>query len=50
MLDIVEVLESDLGLPVLHPGVATAWEIMQRLGVHAPKSGYGHLLAALPRG
>ena len=50
MLDMIEPLERDLGIPVLHPGVATAWEIMLRLRVHAPKQGYGHLLAHLPKG
>lgn len=50
MLDIVETLENDIKIPVLHPGVATAWEILLRLGVHAPKNGYGRLLADLPPG
>ena len=48
MLDIVETLEQDLRVPVLHPGVATAWEIMLRLGVRAPRTGYGRLLSDLP--
>src|SRR5215813_3277674 len=50
MLDIVETLERDLQVPVLHPGVATAWEIMLRLKVRAPRTGYGRLLAELPKG
>ena len=50
MLDIVELLEQDLQVPVLHPGVATAWEIMLRLHVREPKAGYGRLLAELPAG
>ena len=50
MLDIVATLERDLGIPVLHPGVATAWEILQRLRVHAPREGYGYLLSHLPKG
>ena len=50
MLDIVETLEQDLAVPVLHPGVATAWEIMLRLHVREPKAGYGRLLAELPAG
>jgi maleate cis-trans isomerase len=50
MLDMVEALEQDLRIPVLHPGVATAWEILLRLGVHAPRTGYGRLLADLPPG
>lgn len=48
ILDIIEMLEQDLGVPVLHPGVAQAWEIMKRLHVRQPKSGYGRLLAELP--
>lgn len=50
MLDVVEAIEQDLGVPVLHPGVATAWEIMLRLRVHHPRRGFGRLLAELPRG
>jgi maleate cis-trans isomerase len=50
MLDIVEDLEQDLGVPVLHPGVSTAWEIMLRLKVHKPRNGYGRLLRELPKG
>jgi len=50
MLDIVETLERDLEVPVLHPGVATAWEIMLRLKVREPRAGYGRLLAELPKG
>ena len=50
MLDIVEKLERDLQVPVLHPGVATAWEIMLRLKVREPKAGYGCLLSEMPTG
>jgi maleate cis-trans isomerase len=50
MLDIVETLERDLQVPVLHPGVAAAWEIMLRLHVREPKAGFGRLLAELPAG
>jgi maleate cis-trans isomerase len=49
MLEMVETLENDLRIPVLHPGIATAWEIMMRLNVHAPRAGYGRLLADLPQ-
>ena len=48
MLDIVATLEQDLQVPVLHPGIATAWEIMVRLKVREPKLGYGRLLSELP--
>ena len=50
MLDVVEDLEADLGVPVLHPGVATAWEIMLRLRARVPQKGYGRLLSEFPAG
>lgn len=50
MLDMVEPLEQDLEVPVLHPAVANAWEVMLRLRVRQPKQGYGRLLSELPRG
>jgi maleate cis-trans isomerase len=48
ILDIIEALEQDLQVPVLHPGVAQAWEIQKRLHVRQPMAGYGRLLAELP--
>ena len=48
ILDIIELLEQDLQVPVLHPGVAQAWEIQKRLHVRQPKTGYGRLLAEMP--
>ena len=50
ILDIVEDLERDRGVPVLHPGTATAWEIMIRLKVRHKQTGYGRLLSELPAG
>jgi maleate isomerase len=47
-LDIVEPLERDLGVPVIHPIAARAWEIQKRLGIHLPVRGYGTLMATLP--
>jgi maleate cis-trans isomerase len=47
-LDIVDMLERDLGVPVVHPVTARIWEIQKRLHVREPVAGYGHLLAALP--
>jgi len=49
MLDVVEELEQDLEVPVVHPAVATAWEIMYRLRIRQPKTGFGRLLSELPR-
>jgi maleate isomerase len=46
---IVELLEQDLQVPVVHANVAQAWEIQQRLLVHQPRCGYGRLLRELPK-
>jgi len=48
-LDILEMLEEDAGVPVLHSVAAKSWEIQHRLRVRAPIAGYGKLLATLPR-
>jgi maleate isomerase len=48
ILDIIEPLEQDLGVPVIHPGVAQCWEIQKRLRARQPRSGYGRLLAEMP--
>ncbi len=48
ILDIVEELEQDLQVPVIHPVVAQCWEIQKRLHVRQPKKGYGRLLAEMP--
>jgi maleate isomerase len=47
-LEIIEPLEQDLGVPVVHAEVARAWEIQKRLHVNQPFKGYGRLLATLP--
>jgi maleate isomerase len=47
-IDIIEPLERELGVPVVHPVVARAWEIQKRLHLHVPIPGYGKLLAELP--
>jgi maleate isomerase len=48
ILDIIEPLEQDLGVPVIHPGITQCWEIQKRLHVNQPRGGYGRLLAELP--
>jgi maleate isomerase len=48
ILDIIDPLEQDLGVPVIHPGVAQCWEIQRRLHVRQPQKGYGRLLAEMP--
>ncbi len=47
-LDIIETLERDLGVPVIHPVTARVWEIQRRLSVNETRSGYGVLLSELP--
>lgn len=47
-LDIIEPLEQDLGLPVIHATPAQCWYIQKLLGVRQPKPGYGRLLAEMP--
>lgn len=47
-LDVIEMLEHDLGVPVVHAVASKAWEFQKRLKVHAPRDGYGKLLRDLP--
>jgi maleate isomerase len=47
-LDIIERLEQDLGVPVVHPVTARVWEFQKRLHVREPRKGYGYMLEALP--
>jgi len=47
-LHIIEMLEQDLGVPVVHAVTARVWEFQKRLHVREPRSGYGHMLSALP--
>jgi maleate isomerase len=47
-LDIIDPLEKDLGLPVVHAGPARCWETQLRLGLRYPIDGYGKLLAEMP--
>jgi maleate isomerase len=45
---IVEVLEQDLQMPVVHANIARAWEIQKRLMINQPGKGFGRLYAELP--
>jgi len=47
-LDIIQLLEQDLSVPVIHPVTARVWEFQKRLRVHEPREGYGVLLSELP--
>lgn len=49
VLDIIQMLEQDLGLPVVHPVPSRVWEFQQRLHIREPRDGYGQLLATLPK-
>jgi len=47
-LDIIDMLEQDLQVPVVHPVPARVWEIQKRLHVRQPVKGFGRLLAEFP--
>jgi len=47
VLDVIELLEQDLGVPVIHPVVTRCWEIQLRLSIRERVSGYGRLLAEM---
>jgi maleate cis-trans isomerase len=47
-LNIIEMLEQDLQVPVVHPVPARVWEIQKRLYVRQPVKGFGRLLEAFP--
>jgi maleate cis-trans isomerase len=48
VLGIVEMLENDLGVPVVHAGSAQCWQALKILNVRHTQTGYGRLLAELP--
>jgi maleate cis-trans isomerase len=47
-MNIIARLEDDLGVPVVHPVTARAWEILKRLRLRKPIKGYGILLEKMP--
>ncbi|NIO11922.1 MAG: hypothetical protein GTO40_29390 [Deltaproteobacteria bacterium] len=47
-LGIIEMLEQDMGVPVIHPVPARAWAIQRKLHVNQPVKGYGCLLEKMP--
>ena len=47
-LNIIQTLEQDLQVPVVHPVTARVWEMQKRLHVREPRKGYGYLLEAMP--
>jgi maleate isomerase len=50
VLPVIDRLERDLGVPVVHPVPARCWEMQLRLSVRQPVAGYGRLLAEMMPG
>lgn len=48
IMDVIEALENDLQVPVIHPVAARCWEIQKRLSIRQPIAGQGRLLAEMP--
>ena len=48
VLDILETLEEDLEVPVIHPVPARVWAVQRQLHVRQPVLGYGRLLETMP--
>ena len=48
VLDIVQILEQDLQVPVIQAVAARIWDIQKRLHIREPIKGYGRLLEELP--
>jgi maleate isomerase len=47
VLPVIDLLEQDLDVPVIHPVPARCWEIQHRLSIRQPVKGYGRLLAEM---
>lgn len=50
VLPVIDMLEQDLGVPVVHPVPARCWEIQRRLTICERVKGYGRLLAEMVPG
>ncbi len=50
VMEVIDLLEQDLGVPVIHPVPARCWEIQRRLVIRQPVPGFGRLLAEMPIG
>jgi maleate cis-trans isomerase len=50
VLPVIDLLEQDLAVPVVHPVPARCWEMQLRLSVRQPVAGYGRLLAEMVAG
>lgn len=49
-LDIIEPLEHELGVPVVHAVPAQCWDIQRHLNLRQPVKGFGRLIADMPLG
>jgi maleate isomerase len=49
-LDIIERLETELGVPVIHAIPVQCWDIQRHLDIHEPVKGFGRLIAEMPNG
>jgi maleate isomerase len=47
VLPVIDLLEQDLDVPVIHPVPARCWEIQHRLSIRQPVKGFGRLLAEM---
>ncbi len=47
-LDMIDKLEHDLGVPVVHASPAQCWDIQRYLHVRIPVPGFGRLAAEMP--
>jgi maleate isomerase len=50
VLPVIDILEQDLGVPVVHPVPARCWEIQTRLSIREKVPGFGRLLAEMMEG
>jgi maleate isomerase len=47
-LDVIQILEEDMGIPVVHPVPARVWALQKRLAVRQRVKGFGRLLEEMP--
>ena len=47
VMEVIDLLEEDLGKPVIHPVPARCWEIQKRLRINEPVQGFGWLLSEM---
>lgn len=47
-IDVVEMMEGDFGIPIVHHVTAQSWEFQRRLHVCEKQTGFGRLLSEMP--